>query len=66
MTPSQNASEGRRLPSGFWIPFDAAGTLPFEEGLKVERQAFETCMADPQSSACDTNFCRTPAAKIQG
>jgi len=45
----------------------AAGTVPFEEGLKCERQAFETCMADPQSSALRHQFfAERAAAKIQG
>jgi len=45
----------------------AAGTVPFEEGLKCERQAFEACMADPQSSALRHQFfAERAAAKIQG
>ena len=45
----------------------AAGTVPFEEGLKCERQAFEACMADPQSSALRHQFfAERAAAKVQG
>ena len=41
--------------------------MPFEEGLKFERQAFEACMADPQSSALRYQFfAERAAAKIEG
>ena len=58
---------GQTAPQRILDCLDAAGTLPFEEGLKVERQAFETCMADPQSSALRHQFfAERTAAKIQG
>ena len=59
--------KGQTAPQRILDCLDAAGTLPFEEGLKVERQAFEACMADPQSSALRHQFfAERAAAKIEG
>ena len=59
--------KGQTAPQRILDCLNAAGTLPFEEGLKVERQAFEACMADPQSSALRHQFfAERAAAKIEG
>jgi 3-hydroxyacyl-CoA dehydrogenase len=59
--------KGQTAPQRILDCLDAAGTVPFEDGLKVERQAFEACMADPQSSALRHQFfAERAAAKIQG
>ena len=59
--------KGQTAPQRILDCLSAAGTVPFEEGLKVERQAFEACMADPQSSALRHQFfAERAAAKIQG
>jgi len=59
--------KGQTAPQRILDCLLAAGTLSFEEGLKCERQAFEACMADPQSSALRHQFfAERAAAKIQG
>ena len=59
--------KGQTAPQRILDCLNAAGTMPFEEGLKVERQAFEACMADPQSSALRHQFfAERAAAKIEG
>ena len=59
--------KGQTAPQRILDCLNAAGTAPFEEGLKFERQAFEACMADPQSSALRYQFfAERAAAKIQG
>ena len=59
--------KGQTAPQRILDCLSAAGTVPFEDGLKVERQAFEACMADPQSSALRHQFfAERAAAKIQG
>ena len=59
--------KGQTAPQRILDCLSAAGTVPFEEGLKVERRAFEACMADPQSSALRHQFfAERAAAKIQG
>ena len=59
--------KGQTAPQRILDCLLAAGTVPFEEGLKCERQAFEACMADPQSSALRYQFfAERAAAKIQG
>jgi len=59
--------KGQTAPQRILDCLHAAGTVPFEEGLKVERQAFEACMADPQSSALRHQFfAERAAAKIEG
>ena len=59
--------KGQTAPQRILDCLSAAGTVPFEDGLKVERQAFEACMADPQSSALRYQFfAERAAAKIQG
>ena len=59
--------KGQTAPQRILDCLLAAGTVPFEEGLKCERQAFEACMADPQSSALRHQFfAERAAAKIQG
>ena len=59
--------KGQTAPQRILDCLNAAGTAPFEEGLKVERQAFEACMADPQSSALRHQFfAERAAAKIEG
>ena len=59
--------KGQTAPQRILDCLSAAGTVPFEEGLKVERRAFEACMADPQSSALRHHFfAERAAAKIQG
>ena len=57
--------KGQTAPQRILDCLSAAGTMPFEEGLKFERQAFEACMADPQSSALRHQFfAERAAAKI--
>ena len=59
--------KGQTAPQRILDCLNAAGTTPFEEGLKFERQAFEACMADPQSSALRYQFfAERAAAKVQG
>jgi 3-hydroxyacyl-CoA dehydrogenase len=59
--------KGQTAPQRILDCLNAAGTAPFEEGLKFERQAFEACMADPQSSALRYQFfAERAAAKVQG
>jgi 3-hydroxyacyl-CoA dehydrogenase len=59
--------KGQTAPQRILDCLSAAGTVRFEDGLKVERQAFEACMADPQSSALRHQFfAERAAAKIQG
>jgi 3-hydroxyacyl-CoA dehydrogenase len=59
--------KGQTAPQRILDCLSAAGTLPFEEGLKIERHAFEACMADPQSSALRHQFfAERAAAKIEG
>ena len=59
--------KGQTAPQRILDCLNAAGTMPFGEGLKVERQAFEACMADPQSSALRHQFfAERAAAKIEG
>ena len=59
--------KGQTAPERILDCLNAAGTMPFGEGLKFERQAFEACMADPQSSALRHQFfAERAAAKIQG
>jgi 3-hydroxyacyl-CoA dehydrogenase len=59
--------KGQTAPQRILDCLNAAGTVPFEEGLKFERQAFEACMADPQSSALRYQFfAERAAAKVQG
>ena len=59
--------KGQTAPQRILDCLGAAGLVPFEEGLKTERQAFEACMADPQSSALRHQFfAQRAAAKIQG
>ncbi|NDH39899.1 MAG: 3-hydroxyacyl-CoA dehydrogenase, partial [Gammaproteobacteria bacterium] len=59
--------KGQTAPQRILDCLHAAGTVPFEEGLKIERQAFEACMADPQSSALRHQFfAERAAAKIEG
>ena len=59
--------KGQTAPQRILDCLNAAGTVPFAEGLKFERQAFEACMADPQSSALRHQFFAERAAtKIQG
>ena len=59
--------KGQTAPHRILDCLNAAGAMPFEEGLKVERQAFEACMADPQSSALRHQFfAERAAAKIEG
>ena len=59
--------KGQTAPQRILDCLNAAGTVPFEEGLKFERQAFEACMADPQSSALRYQFfAERAAAKIEG
>ena len=59
--------KGQTAPQRILDCLHAAGTVPFEDGLKVERQAFEACMADPQSSALRHQFfAERAAAKIEG
>ena len=59
--------KGQTAPQRILDCLNAAGTVPFEEGLKFERQAFEACMADPQSSALRHQFfAERAAAKIEG
>ena len=58
--------KGQTAPQRILDCLGAAGLVPFEEGLKTERQAFEACMADPQSSALRHQFFAERAAtKIQ-
>jgi 3-hydroxyacyl-CoA dehydrogenase len=54
--------EGQTAPQRILDCLSAAGTMPFEEGLKFERQAFEACIADPQSSALRHQFFAERAA----
>ena len=59
--------KGQTAPQRILDCLGAAGLVPFDEGLKTERQAFEACMADPQSSALRHQFFAERAAtKIQG
>lgn len=59
--------KGQTAPQRILDCLNAASTAPFEEGLKFERQAFEACMADPQSSALRYQFfAERAAAKVQG
>ena len=59
--------KGQTAPQRILDCLNAAGTVPFEEGLKFERQAFEACMADPQASALRYQFfAERAAAKVQG
>ena len=59
--------KGQTAPQRILDCLNAAGTLPFEEGLKVGRHAFGACIADPQSSALRYQFfAERAAAKVQG
>ncbi len=44
-------ARGQMAPERIVRAVEAATTLPFEEGLKLERQLFEECRQSPQSAA---------------
>ena len=59
--------KGQTAPQRILDCLEAAGTLPFDEGLAAERRAFEACMADPQSAALrHLFFAERAAGKIDG
>ena len=59
--------KGQTAPQRILDCLEAAGTLPFDEGLAAERRAFEACMEDPQSAALrHLFFAERAAGKIDG
>ena len=59
--------KGQAAPQRILDCLEAAGSMTFDEGLAAERQAFEACMGDPQSTALrHLFFAERTASKIDG
>ena len=59
--------KGQAAPQRILDCLEAAGSVTFDEGLAAERQAFEACMGDPQSTALrHLFFAERTASKIDG
>ncbi len=59
--------KGQTAPQRILDCLEAAGSMTFDEGLAAERQAFEACMSDPQSTALrHLFFAERTASKIDG
>ena len=60
-------ARGQIAPGLIVDAIEAAATLPFDQGLAIERQAFMDCMASPQSAGMrHIFFAERQAAKIEG
>jgi len=60
-------ARGQMAPGHIVSAVEAATTLPFEEGLKVERKLFMECMESPQSAGMrHIFFAEREALKIDG
>ncbi|MBN7797383.1 3-hydroxyacyl-CoA dehydrogenase NAD-binding domain-containing protein [Parahaliea mediterranea] len=60
-------TRGENAPQRIVDCLEAAATLPFDEGLRRERELFMACMEDPQSGALrHMFFAEREAAKVQG
>ena len=60
-------ARGQMAPGHIVSAVEAAATLPFEEGLGVERKLFMECMASPQSAGMrHIFFAERQASKIDG
>jgi 3-hydroxyacyl-CoA dehydrogenase len=60
-------ARGQSAPQRIVDAVEAASTLPFEEGMKKERELFFECMQDSQSRALQhVFFAERAAAKIEG
>jgi 3-hydroxyacyl-CoA dehydrogenase len=60
-------ARGQMAPQKIVDCIEAAATLPFAEGMQVERDAFLKCMASPQSAALrHLFFAEREASKIVG
>lgn len=59
-------SRGQIAPLAIVDCIEAAATLSFDEGIRIERERFETCVASPQSAALrHLFFAQRAAAKIK-
>ena len=63
----EKKTRGETAPQRILDCLEAAGELPFADGLAREREEFTACMADPQSAAMrHMFFAERAAAKIDG
>ena len=66
-TRLEKKTRGETAPQRILDCLEAAGELPFADGLAREREEFSACMADPQSAAMrHMFFAERAAAKIDG